>query len=80
MSAQTKGAKIFLNPYEEHLCGFSWMGFHVKPYVSVYLISVFMSHAYLCEWADMNESSQFVVNELIYICITYNYIIIGNNI
>ena len=29
MNAHTKGAKLILIPNEEHLCGFSRMGFHV---------------------------------------------------
>ena len=33
---------IFLMPYEEHLCGFSHMGFHVKCCLYVYLMNMLM--------------------------------------
>ena len=47
MGAHTKGAKPFLMPDEEHLYGFFEMGFHVKYFVYVSLIFVFMLNAYL---------------------------------
>ena len=43
LSAQKKGAKPFLMPDEEHLCGFSQMGFHINYCLYVSLINVFMS-------------------------------------
>ena len=47
LCVQTKGAKPFLMLDEEHLCGFSWMGFHIKPCVYVPLMSVLMLNSYL---------------------------------
>ena len=54
MCPHTKGAKPFLMPDEENLCGFTWIGFHVFSYLCVFLMIVFMSNAYML-WMRWSE-------------------------
>ena len=50
LSVRTKGAKPILMLDEDHLCGFSWIGFHVKPYVCVFNIHVYVACCYSSKW------------------------------